>query len=251
MYPQSLFFDRTKKLYADKKRWLTGIKDLSVIGVSKWISNQAKMSFLSNKNILAIYNWVDRSVFYPRKENVLGKYGIDISKFIILGVSASWTKGSVRYESFIKLSDLIRDDMQIVLVGNSKVSQFPENVKHIPYVGDINELAQIYSSADVFVHLSTQDAFGKVVAEAMACGTPVIVYNSTALPELVGKDCGYIVKVNDIQEVYECIQLVQKRGKNLYSDNCVKFVEDHFNYKNNVQQIINLYGALINDNLYH
>jgi hypothetical protein len=104
---------------------------------------------------------------------------------------------------FMKISNLIHDDMQIVLVGQSSTTEWPKNIKHIPFISDINELAKLYSSADVYVHLSTEDTFGKVVAEAMACGIPAIVYNSTALPEIIEEGCGYVVEKRNIEGVVE------------------------------------------------
>lgn len=244
-YPQSLFFDRTRKLYRDKKKWFGGIKNLTIIGVSKWTADQAKMSFLSNRRILTIYNWIDRSVFYPRTENILSNYGIDISKFIILGVSAGWTPGSPRYEDFMKISALIPDEMQIVLVGQSDATQFPNNIIHIPFISNINELAKLYSSANVYVHLSTEDTFGKVIAEAMACGTPAIVYDSTALPELIEEGCGYVVKSRDIDGILQALYKVKANGKSHYFDRCVLNVERNFDYAQNTRKMIEVYRKIL------
>ena len=245
-YPQSLFFDRTRKLYNDKKIWFSGIKDLTIVGVSKWTAVQAEMSFLANRRILTIYNWIDRGVFYPRKENVLSTYGVDTSKFTILGVSASWTPNSPRYEDFMKISSLIQDDMQIVLVGQSNISKFPENIKHIPFNSDTNELAKLYSSADVYVHLSIEDTFGKVVAEAMACGTPVVVYNSTSLPELIGDGCGYVVESRDVEGVLTALNKIMTNGKNHYSGICELNVANNFDYEKNTEKLLSLYKKLLN-----
>jgi len=243
-YPQSWFFDRTSKQYNDKKKWFANIEDLTVVGVSEWTTNQAKMSFLSNREVLTIYNWIDRNVFYPRKENILEQYGVDSTKFIILGVSASWIPGSPRYDDFIMVSDLVGDNMQIVLVGQTTVRQFPNNVKHIPFISDTEELAKLYSSADVYVHLSTEDTFGKVVAEAMACGTPAVVYNSTALPELIEDGCGYIVEPRDINSIMRSITEVMHLGKAYYSDNCIANVAKNFDFSKNTAKLISLYERI-------
>jgi putative colanic acid biosynthesis glycosyltransferase len=248
-YPQSLFFDITKKLFTDKKRWFISLNDLTVVGVSKWTADQAKMSFLSDRRIFTIYNWINRNVFYPHKDNILSKYGIDSTKFTILGVSSSWTAGSPRYDDFMKISNLIHDDMQIVLVGQSSTSEWPKNIKHIPFISDINELAKLYSSADVYVHLSTEDSFGKVVAEAMACGTPTIVYNSTALPELIKEGCGYVVDKRDVERVVEAIFEIRRNGKNYYLDSCVSNVAVNFDYDHNTKMLIQLYESIIKENM--
>ncbi|WP_338655185.1 glycosyltransferase [Sporosarcina psychrophila] len=244
-YPKSYFFDQTRKQYKDKKNWFDEIDNLSVIGVSEWVSNQARMSFLSEREITTVYNWIDTKTFYPRKSNVSKKIGIKEDKFVILGVSSNWTEGSPRYEDFIKLSKKIPESMQIVLVGQSNVEIFPENISRVDFMKNIDELAEIYSSADVYVHLSTEDTFGKVVAEAMACGTPAIVYNSTALPELIKDGCGYTVEKRNVQEVFDSILKIQKKGKEVFSGNCVNSIKENFSYSKNTIKLIENYNKLL------
>jgi len=214
------------------------------VGVSKWTAEQAKMSFLGNRKILFIYNWIDQGVFYPRRSNVLADYGINTSRFIILGVSASWQQNSPRYKDFIKLSNIIPDDMQIVLVGKSKITEFPKNISHIPYVNSTEKLASIYSSADVYVHMSTEDTFGKVIAEAMACGTPAIVYDSTALPELVPDGCGYKVKPRDVNHILSALKRIRDNGKDYYTAKCILNVKRNFDYLTNTQKLIKTYELI-------
>ena len=67
-------------------------------------------------------------------------------------------------------------------------------------------MAEYYSVANVFVSPSVQETFGKTVAEAISCGTPVCVYNNTALPELAKEGCGAVVPVKDIQALAEHIR---------------------------------------------
>ena len=244
-YPKSLFFDKTKKMYKDKKKGFSEIKNLTVVGVSHWTAEQARMSFLSKRNILTIYNWIDREVFKPKRENVLGKYGLDMSKFTILGISTSWTEGSPRYEDFIKISHLVQEDIQIILVGYSEVTEFPKNIKHISFIDGINELAKLYSSADAFVHLSTEDTFGKVITEAMACGTPSVVYNSTALPELIEDGSGYVIEPRDVNGVVDALYKIMSKGKRYYSDKCILNVAKNFDYFTNIKKLISLYESIL------
>lgn len=245
-YPKSLFFDKTNKLHNDKRKWFEVLENLTIVGVSDWISNQARMSFLSNRNIVTIYNWINRDVFKPyNKTSFHNKYGIDGEKFIVLGVSASWTKGTARYEDFIKLSKLLDDKIQIVLVGETNEKEFPDNITHIPFVNDTEELAKLYAFSDVYVHLSTEDTFGKVVAEAMACGTPAVVYNATALPELVEEGCGYVVNPRDVRGISNAIREIERNGKAFYSSNCVKNVRDKFDYTQNIKELLSLYESIL------
>lgn len=57
-----------------------------------------------------------------------------------------------------------------------------------------------YRGTDVYIHTSVTEAFGLTVAEAMACGIPVIAYRRSAVPEVVG-DAGYLV--NNVEELAE------------------------------------------------
>ena len=201
----SWFFDRTKKMWNDKKKHFEAIPRLGVIGTSQWVTDEAKKSFLVNAKIIKrIYNWIDTKVFNNQNINIKNNCSIPDNKFLILLISAFWSEETKKFKDAIELSKKIDDDMHIIMVGKGMNDfDFPKNMTKITYVGDTEELASIYSSADVYVHLSYEDTFGKVIAEAMACGTPAIVYDSTGIPELIGENCGYVVPCGDINAIYK------------------------------------------------
>ena len=68
-------------------------------------------------------------------------------------------------------------------------------------VDRVDELVTYYNQADVLLNLSQAESFGKVTIEALACGTPVICYDNTAAPELVGEGCGYIIENGNVDLV--------------------------------------------------
>ena len=245
-YPKSHFFDFTKKMYLDKKKWYSNIKNLTIVGVSDWVTNEGKKSFLNRPgvNFMRIYNWIDLSVFKKYDDELTKeKYKIDKSKFIILGVSAGWIEGTVRYNDFMKLADKIdSDNMQIVLIGTSPKPIEHKNILHFQYISDVRELAKMYSMADVYIHMSVEDTFGKVIAEALACETPAIVYNSTGCSEIVGDGCGFVVKPRNINQVIDSINKIYNNEVKL--DNMREWVTKEFNYEKNVNQLINLYTKL-------
>ncbi|WP_053373004.1 glycosyltransferase [Paenibacillus sp. FJAT-27812] len=244
-YPSSIFRDFTTTMYEDKKKWFSSIKNLTVVGVSKWVAEQARQSFLSNRSITSIYNWIDHEIFKPYQEEVFQKYDIEDTKFTIIGVSAIWSNDSPRLQDFRELAKIINDDMQIILVGQTQgtINEI-DKIKFIPFVDNTKDLAKLYSSADVYVHLSVEDTFGKVIAEAMACGTPAIVYNSTACPEIIGEGCGYIAEPRDVEQIYNHIVKIKENGKQYYSDNCVRFTKENYNYEKNVGKLLEIYTHL-------
>ena len=249
-YDSSWFVDSTAECFRDKKRWFTQLQGhLTAVGVSKWIADEAKQSFFKDcADIRYIYNWINRDVFHPYPEHdadTREKYDIPQNIFMILGVSAGWTKGSVRYEDFLKLSGELKDDEILVVAGGSG-ADFPEtaNIKQLGYISDVHELARLNSCADVYVHLSTEDTFGKVIAEAMSCGTPCIVYDVTACPEVVGEDGGIVVAPRDVDGIYSAVEKIKENGKSIYSQKCIDRVRENFDYRTNVGKLIDLYQQL-------
>ena len=245
-YPSSIVLDQSNTMFEDKKKWFTSIDNLTIIPVSNWLSNEVKRSFLGNKSIKMIYNWVNHEVFKPYEEDVKEKYNIPNAKFIILGVSAGWSCNSIKFKDFITLSKILPEDIQIVLIGKSdKNLKFPSNIIHIPYVENTEELAKLYSNADVYVHLSREDTFGKVIAEALSCGTPAIVYNATGCPEIVGEGCGYVVDKGAIEEVKSKILTIKQVGKENYSVASRKFVLGNFDIHTNIDVTIEMYKNIL------
>lgn len=243
---KSWFLDRTKKMYKDKKEWFSNIPRLAVIGVSDWITNEANQSFLSSAKVITrIYNWIDFEMFKPVMTDGLRKHLHLENKFIILGVASGWSDAK-GLDKFIELAKNIPDDMVILLVGSMRKNvDLPKNIIHINETHDVNELVEYYSMADVFINLSLEESFGKVTAEALACGTPVILIDSTANPELVGEGCGYIVKGQNLDEILNYIKIVQNKSKLHYSKNCIKYARNNFSKNDRIYEYLELYKKIM------
>lgn len=244
---KSLFFDRTPQMFVDKKRAFSKLDNFAVIGVSDWITNEAKRSFLNDAKIIErVYNWIDQSVFRPIKVNLRNKYGIPEEKSIVLGVSAGWSSKDKKLKDFMKLAGLMPDNVQVILIGGtSNLNYIPPNIIHIPYIKSAGDMAEIYSIADVYVHFSTEDTFGMTIAEAMACGTPVVVYNSTACPEIVCAECGYVIEKSNVEGVSEAVLKIITSGKSTYSEKCIQHVTENFNLIRQIKKTIWVYDRLL------
>ena len=204
-YPASFFVDSSKKNYSDKKRIFTSLQKLTLVTPSNWLKSEIKQSFLSKFQIRAIPNGVDLNAFRPTTSTFKQQYGIK-NKIMVLGVASAWSsrKGLL---DFIKLSLELDDSFCIVLVGlNAKqLKTLPRNILGIEKTNNLKDLAEIYSAADVFVNPSKEETMGLVTVEALACGTPAIVYPFTAVPETL--DCGSGLIVNGYDEMVKAIKL--------------------------------------------
>ncbi|CEN76503.1 group 1 glycosyl transferase [[Clostridium] sordellii] len=243
----SWFLDRTKKMWEDKRYFYNLIPRLGVVGVSKWITAEANQSILSSaKYIRTIYNWIDIDLFKPT-ETIKIKKELNINnKFIILGVSSQWNE-SKGINCFIELSNMLEDDECIVLVGTiNEHIILNENIINIPQTNSLDELVKYYSMADVFLQLSNEESFGKVSAEALACGTPIIAFNSTANSELVGEHCGYLIESNNVSDLNKHIKIIRNNRKEYYSHRCREFAIKNFDKKERISDYIELCKDLIN-----
>lgn len=219
----------------------------TVIATSKWIETEAKKSLLSKRtNISMIYDWIDTEVFFPRNgQHIREKLNIG-NRILILGVSTGWSiqKGQLEMIEVAKAMP----EARIVLVGSQKKNtNYPDNVIVIPFTDSKEELAELYSAADVFFNPSKQETFGLVSGEALACGTPIVVYNKTACPEFVNEYTGCIM--HDSSDILNAIEVVLKRNNMMGRDNvrkeCRDFVLNNFNMATNIEKYLDLFMYLI------
>lgn len=132
-----------------------------------------------------------------------------------------------------------------MLVGLSKdqVEKLPDKIVGIQRTRDRNELAEIYSAADFFINPSREETMGLVTAEALACGTPAIVSNFTAVPEVIDSKSGYIV-TDDKVEAY--IEAIKSKLKDYKSDDCLNRAKE-FDKNVRYKEYIRLYNRLTDD----
>lgn len=248
-YPPSMLLDRSSVMFDDKKEWFTSLKNMTIVPVSKWLAREVSKSFLNKYPIKPIYNWVNHEVFKPLLHTDFhSKYEVSPRKFTVLVVSAGWHEIDVKYQDAISLSAMLPDDMQLIMIGKvDKPEYLPKNIKHIDYLNGPVELAKAYSFADVYVHLSTEDTFGKVIAEALSCGTPAVVYDATACPEIIDSNCGYVVQKRNVQQVMEAIFKIKVKTKAHYATHCRKRVVENFDYATNIQQTIGVYNNILQE----
>jgi len=192
-YPSSIFFDFSKRNYEKKKKLFTSLENMTIITPSEWLAGLVRESFLGKYPVKVIPNGIDLEVFKPAESDFRQKHDLE-GKKIVLGVASAWGKGKGLYD-FVKLSEILDESYKIVLVGlkEEQIKEMPESVLALPRTNSTKELAEIYTTADVFVNPSRAETMGLTTVEAMACGIPVVTSNLTAVPEVVSEDSGIII----------------------------------------------------------
>lgn len=201
-YPATALLDSSCSNYKKKQALFTGVPKLSLITPSQWLADLVKESFLREYPVEVVYNTINTDIFKPTPGDFREKHGLEDKK-VILGVASVWEKRK-GLEDFVKLAGMLDDSYRIVLVGLTaeQAKQMPQNVIAIPRTNSPQELAQIYTAADVFVNPTYEDNYPTVNLEAQACGTRVITYQTGGSPETLN-ETGVVIPKGDLAALVE------------------------------------------------
>jgi putative colanic acid biosynthesis glycosyltransferase len=243
-YPSSIGLDRSKNNFFKKKEAFSSLKNLALVTVSDWLKSMVSSSFLNDKECTTIYNGVNLEVFRPMSSSSLSKYGI-VSTYI-LAVANIWTKRK-GLDDLKALRSILTPSLQMVVIGLSQeqIRDLPPGMVGIERLQNVNDLAELYSGASVFVNPSKLETFGMVTAEALACGVPVVVYDATASPELVAEGTGYVVPEHDIAGMATAIAKIMRNGTSSYRQRCRDAATAQFDKEKQYEKYFALYKSLL------
>lgn len=232
-YPARIGFDLSKRHYKMKKSLFTGIFDMKLVVPSIWLENLVSKSYMNKYEIKVIYNGVDTSIFKPTSSNFREKYNCQ-NKKIVLGVASMWDKRK-GLSSFVELAKKLDESYQIVLVGLSKnqINEVPHNIICIGRTNNIQSLAKVYTTADVFVNPTLEDNYPTTNIEAIACGTPVITYDTGGSAESAGM-FGMSVPKKNIKKLIDAIEKFNE----------IEAEKIDVDYRNTIQKYIQLYREI-------
>lgn len=215
-YPSSLY-DNTEIMWKLKKKWFTGVKNMTIVTPSQWLADLVKESYLKEYPVQVINNGIDLNIFKPMK-NGGGKH----KRYIVLFVAFGWNiyKG---LDIILELSNVLNDSYQIVVVGTDDTVDriLPKNVIKIQRTQNQTELAKLYTEADVLANPTREEVLGMVNIEANACGTPVVTFDTDGSPECIGQQGGIVVAKDNVSEM--CSAIMKVCETHCFSeDDCVK-----------------------------
>lgn len=164
---------------------------IKFVGISSWLSEKAKESvLLRNSDVRTIHNNINTKDFFPVDKQVARtSLGICTDKKIILVGAQNVNDFYKGFDKFIKTIRLL-DKNKYYLCFFGRLDTEITDLLDFEYMSfgflhDTTSLRLLYSAADIFVAPSLMDAFGKTLAESMACGTPVVCFNATGPKDIV------------------------------------------------------------------
>lgn len=248
-YPESWLIDRSKRNWREKRALFTSVDKMTLVPVSDWLSGFVADSFLKDVPRVVIHNGIDINDFCIKSEqetkSVKNKYGIE-DKFTILGVAAPWTKLK-GIEDYYKLRELLPEDCQIVMVGlsESQLERLPKGIVGIKRTESREEMAALYTLADLFFNSTYEDNFPTVNIEALACGTPVCTYQTGGSVEAIDTETGFVISQGGYAKLPEIVNQIKEKGKDYYQEKCRKRAVTHYDKDKCFEEYMGLYDKIL------
>ena len=200
------------KIELKLKEKLVRGKNIQPIANSGWMASHVEHSrvFEGVSDVPVIAPIVGPSYFAPDIENMRAKLKIDPSKKVIsLGARAVTDryKGIPEFLDTLAKRPELAEQCVVLLFGEGEL-KIPDglDVRALGRLSTAEELAQVYSSSDVFVSPSKMETFGMALAEAQACGTPVVAFDVGGVSDAVSDECAeYLVPEGDFEGLLDAV----------------------------------------------
>ena len=244
--------DRTRLMFRIKKM-LYARSNIDIIVASDFMRDMARRSpLLDGFRVHKIPFGLDLEKFKP-SDNAKAKalLGINSDTIVICFRSTTYEFKGLKYIK--ECLHRLNSDKSICLLTCNEAGLLEEfkgkyQVVDLGWVDDQEDLISAYNAADIFLMPSTQEAFGMMAMEAMACGKPIIVFDGTSLPEIVyAPDGGIAVPQGDVDAMlFELQQLVDNEDKRLQlGANALELARRHYNFKDHAEKVYELYEEVI------
>jgi glycosyltransferase involved in cell wall biosynthesis len=249
-YPSS-WVDNSFQNFKEKRRLFTTLTKMDIITHSKWLRDLVKESFLKDYRVHITSSAINLDLFKPLESNLRERFDLGDKK-VILGCASIWSnrKG---YLDFIELSKILSVDYQIVMIGlnEKELKSLPAHIIGLKRTESIEELAQWYSLAYVFVNPTSQDNFPTTNLEALACGTPVITYNTGGSPEAIDEKTGFVVEKGDVKGIVEKIEVLSAQNIEEISRACRLRAEKLYDKKTRYLDYLRVFEAMVGGRRVH
>lgn len=246
--------DLSLKVFSRKKKTYSKINNLTIVGLSKWLTKSAKKStLLKNSNVVNLPNLIDTDLYKPLDQNLcrdLFKLPKD-KKLVLFGAMGATSDPRKGYSKLKDALDKIDSEVtEFVAFGNTE-SQISSGLKiNINFIGrkdDDESLVALYNACDVMVVPSIQENLSNVIMESLACGTPVVAFNIGGNEDMIDHNInGYLARPFDTKDLAEGIEWVLWNSNYLdLSAAARKTVVENFSEKFIVEKYTQLYKQVL------
>ncbi len=225
--------------------------------VSHWQLRQLQSSsILGDANSTYLGNALDLTIYKPglqSREGLLQSKGLDPRKFYVAFGAPDLAD---EFKGYAFLLEAIRKcqsaglDLHVLIFGETKQSLLDDLPVEVTQFGSIptqEGIVEVFQMADCFIQTSLQETLSYTVMEAMACGTPVVAFDSGGVADMIDhKKNGYLVELRDVDGLVEGIRyLLQSDMYATLQQNAVEKIAGLFDDRDIARKHLNLYNEMI------
>lgn len=219
-YPICVGLDGSTRNHHMKKKYFSMPQNLTFVAPCQWMTGHLKASFLGGFSARVIVNGVNLEVFHPMDSDLRQRYQLQ-NKKICLSVASEWDQRK-GLAFLCEAAQKMGESYCFVVIGltDDQMAVLPQNMIGIRNTADTDELAAWYTAADCFVNPTLEDNMPMVNLEALACGTPVVVFETGGCPEAIDETCGIVVPQGDVPALCKAIE---RAASGAYApQNCIR-----------------------------
>jgi glycosyltransferase involved in cell wall biosynthesis len=240
---RSLIYDASSTKLNDRERLFGSIRNLTAVGVSQWIVDEASYKVFRNARRVTIHNGIDTDFFHPVDSEFRKKFNLD-GKFVILAPANKWFL-DINRQTFEYFARHLTDDMRMVFIGKDvDTSRLTDKMLNIGFVSSRKQIRAIYSACDVMVNCSREESLSLLNIEVQSCGTPVVTYANTGVRETVDNKCSFAVENGNPQAAWNAMMKIREKGKANLSASCQQWARQEFDANKNYKKYIDLYRQI-------
>ena len=240
-YPTCIGLDGSLRNYRMKKKYFNLPANITFVTPCKWMTKHLKASHLGHYPAKVIVNGVNLEVFKPVDSDIRERYSIQ-NRRLCLAVASEWDyrKG---LPFLCQAAEKLGESYAFVVIGlnEEQIAALPKGMIGIRNTADVQELASWYTAADCFVNPTLEDNMPMVNLEALACGTPVVVFETGGCPEAIDETCGIVVPQGNLEGFCQAIHTAANGA--FTAENCIKRAQ-LFDCRRTFQSYLELYKEL-------
>ena len=251
-YPKT-YFDSSAWMWPRKRKLLGEVWKPVIVTPSRWLANLVAEVCSRRLRIEVIPSGIDTNLFRPvNRLQARKELGLPENRKIVLFAAA---KPSVRLKGIMYFFEALKyvqaNTWMALAVGGavdfSKWVPQGVEVRQLGYVKRAEDMAKVYSAADLYCITSLADNFPTTVLESMACGTPVVGSAVGGIPEQVTEECGRLVALGNAKALGRAITdlLIDDAKRKKMAENCRERAEREYNLQLFIKRHLALYRELI------
>jgi glycosyltransferase involved in cell wall biosynthesis len=247
------------------KRWLLRLRTkvmtspvTKVIAISEFVKQQLLAAGAPETKIVVRYLGVDTARFAPSRQarkDWVDRFSIRSDEVILSTVSylRPFKNPQILVEACKELRQR-RTPVRLLVAGDGEMLPGLKALAkqlgvedRVHWLGNVSDPLTLLQASDIFVLASVGEAFGLVLAEAMACGVPVVGSRSGSLSEVVEEECtGLLVPPRDAVAFADAIDLMSRDGprRRQMALRAVDRVRARFSLELTVQKTLDIYASL-------